>query len=111
MNVGSSDQVSVGMLFKIINPKGEQIKDPVSGQILGSVESPRSVVHVMEVQDKLAVATTTAANPMITPTTLGPFARVLMPPRWVDQYESLTVNLSSVNIGDSAVQVIAMPVQ
>ena len=111
LNVGSSDQVAVGMSFKIINPKGEQIRDPESNQILGSVESTRAFVRVIEVQDRLSVATTSAANPAITPATLGPFARVLMPPRWVDQYESLSANLSTVNIGDPAVQVTQAPVE
>ena len=111
LNVGTSDQVAVGMSFKIINPKGEQIRDPESNQILGSIESPRAFVRVIEVHDRLSVATTSAANPAITPATLGPFARVLMPPRWVDQYESLSANLNTVNIGDPAVQVIQTPVE
>ena len=105
LNVGSSDRVAAGMVFKIINPKGEQVRDPDSKQVLGSVESPRAFVRVIEVQDRLSIATTSGANPAFTPATLGPFARVLMPPRWVDQYESLGANLSSVNIGDPVVQV------
>ena len=111
LNIGSSDQVTVGMVFKIINPKGEQIKDPDSNQVLGSVESPRAFVRVIEVQDNLSVATTSAANPAVVPGTLGPFARVLMPPRWVDQYESLSVNLSTVSIGDPAIQVTYAPTE
>ena len=99
------------MFFKLINPKGEQIRDPDSGQILGSVESHRAFVRIVEVQDKLSVATTSSANPVITPATLGPFARSLMPPRWVDKYESLSANLSTVNIGDPAIQVIQVPVE
>ena len=111
LNVGSTDHVTEGMMFKIINPKGEQIRDPDTHQILGSVESPRAFVRVIQVQENLSVATTSMANPAVTSATIGPIARVLMPPRWVDQYESLTANLSSVNIGDPAVQVIPTPVQ
>ena len=103
--VGSSDRVAAGMVFKIINPKGEQVRDPDSNQILGSVESPRAFVRVIEVQDRLSIATTSGANPAVTPATLGPFARVLMPPRWMDQYESSGANLGTVNIGDPVVQV------
>ena len=111
INVGSSQDVAVNMIFKILNPKGEQIRDPDTQQILGSIESPRAFVRVIQVQDNLSVATTSVAGPVFSPVTLGPIARALMPPRWVDQYESLTGNLSSVNIGDPAVQVIPTPIQ
>ena len=109
LNVGASDQVYAGMLFKIVNPKGEQIRDPDSNQILGSVESPRVFVRVIEVQDKLSVATTSAANPALTPASLGPIARALMPPRWVDRHESLISNLKEVDIGDPVIQVLGAP--
>ena len=111
LNVGSADRVSDGMMFKIVNPKGEQIRDPDSNQVLGSVESPRAFVRVIEVQENLSVATTSAANPAVPPATLGPFARVLMPPRWVDQYESLGVNLGAVSIGDPVIQVPRVSVE
>ncbi len=111
LNVGSADHVSEGMMFKIIDPKGEQIRDPDSNQVLGSVESTRAFVRVIQVQDKLSVATTSAANPVVTPASLGPIARVLMPPRWVDQYESLGVNLGAVSIGDPVVQVAQVSVE
>ena len=108
LNVGSTDRVAEGMMFKIINPKGEHIRDPDTQRVLGSVESPRAFVRVVQVQENLAVATTSMANPVFTPASLGPIARALMPPRWVDQYESLGANLSTVNIGDPVVQVPAM---
>ena len=111
LNVGSEDRVSEGMMFKIVNPKGEQIRDPDSNQVLGSVESLIAFVRVIKVQEKLSVATTSAANPAVSPGTLGPFARVLMPPRWVDQYESVGANLGTVNIGDPVVQVAPVSVE
>ena len=104
INAGSSHDVAVDMIFKVINPKGEQIRDPDTNQLLGSVESIKVLVRVVEVQDKLSVATTTGVNPLIVPASLGPFARALMPPRWVDKYETLSTNLSEVNIGDPVVQ-------
>ncbi len=109
LNVGSTDNVTEGMTFKIVNPKGEQIRDPDTQQILGSVESPRAFVRIIQVQENLAVATTSLANPAITPATIGPVARALMPPRWVDQYESLGASLSTVDIGDPVIQVTQVP--
>ena len=104
LNVGSSHDVAVDMVFKVINPKGEQIRDPDTNQLLGSVESTKILVRVVEVHDKLSVATTTGVNPLIVSASLGPFARALMPPRWVDKYETLSTNLSEVKIGDPVVQ-------
>ena len=108
LNVGLSQNVAAGMVFKVVNPEGEQIRDPDSNQILGSVESPKVLIRVIDVQEKLSVATMSAANPTIAPATLGPFARVLMPPTWVDQYESLGTDLNGVSIGDSVIQVFDM---
>ena len=111
LNVGSSRDVSVDMIFKVINPRGEEIRDPDTNQVLGSVESPKLLIRVIEVQENLSVATISAANPTVTPSSLGPFTRSLMPPRWVDQYETLSTDTGGVNIGDPVVQVVAMPVQ
>ena len=106
LNVGSARDVDVDMIFKVINPRGEQIKDPETDLVLGSVESPKLLIRVIEVQANLSVATISAANPAVTPGALGPFARVLMPPRWVDQFETLGTDTTKVNIGDPVVQVI-----
>ena len=111
LNAGSSRDVAVDMIFKVMNPKGEEIRDPDTNQVLGSVESPKLLIRVIEVQDHLSVATISAANPAVVPRTLGPFARALMPPRWVDQYETLGADTAQVNIGDPVVQVITAPVQ
>ena len=98
------------MIFKVINPKGKQIRDPDTRQILGSVESPKIRVRFIEVQKevqkKLSVATTSVANPVVVPASLGPFARILMSPGWVDKHETLRTNLSEVDIGDPVVQVV-----
>ena len=111
LNVGSSQNVAVDMIFKVINPKGEEIRDPDTNRILGSVESPKLLIRVVQVQDHLSVATTSDANPAIVPRTLGPFARALMPPRWVDQYETFGTDTAQVKIGDPVVQAIPVSVQ
>jgi hypothetical protein len=110
INVGSSQDVAVDMTFKVVNPKGEQIRDPDTNQILGSIESPKLIVRVIEVQDNLSVATISGANPVITPASLGPFARALMPSRWADHYETLSAETGKVSIGDPVIQVKQRPV-
>lgn len=105
LNVGSSRDVAVDMTFKVINPKGEEIRDPDTNQVLGSVESPKLLVRVIQVQDHLSVATISAASPAVTPRSPGPFARTLMPPRWVDQFETLGTDTAQVNIGDPVIQI------
>ena len=106
LNVGSSDGVAIDMIFKVVNPEGEQIRDPDTNQVLGSLESPKTRIRILEVHDRLSVATPSADSQGFVSITLGPFARALMPPRWVDQYESLGTNLSTVAIGDPVVQVM-----
>ena len=102
LNVGSADQVTEGMMFKIINPKGEQIRDPDTQRFLGSVESVKAFVRVVQVQENLTVATSALGNPA----SIGPVARALMPPRWVDEYDPPGANLRIVDVGDPVIQVV-----
>ena len=41
LNIGSEHGVRVGMLFDVIDPKGEDIVDPETGDIIGSLERGR----------------------------------------------------------------------
>ena len=58
LTVGSSDGVVVGMFFDVMDPKGEDITDPDTGDILGSVERPKVRVQITKVQERLSVAST-----------------------------------------------------
>ena len=58
LNKGKRDQVSVGMRFAILNRKGSDVKDPDTGEVLGSVELPKTFVKVVSVQDRICVART-----------------------------------------------------
>ena len=123
INLGFTKGVTVGMYFDVIDPKGEDIKDPETGKSLGSLELRKVRVRVTRVQENLSVATTyrsekvnvggTGPGPFIT---LGPFARALMPPEWVTEYETLhktgktpddlEESDSAVKTGDPVVQVL-----
>ena len=58
LNKGADAGVEIGMRFKILRPKGEDIRDPDTGKILGSVELVKTIVKVTEVQASLALAQT-----------------------------------------------------
>ena len=126
INAGIVDGVTVGMDFNVMDTNGEDIRDPDTNEVLGSIERPKVRVRVIHAQEKLAVATpppskgtdtdiltdlATSAIP-----TFGPIARSLMPPSWVEKYErpqktsqtsdALNEKNSLVKIGDPVVQVI-----
>ena len=56
--MGSADGVEVGMYFDVLDPKGEDVKDPDSGEVLGSLDRPKVRVKVTKVQERLSVAST-----------------------------------------------------
>ena len=95
----------------------EDIKDPDTDEVLGSIERPKVRLRVTHVQEKFSVATTYRKERVNTGGDfLGPFARFLMPPNWITRYETLSKieetrdvldeEDSYVNVGDSVVQVI-----
>jgi hypothetical protein len=59
LNIGSDDGVEVGMKFVILNSKGVDVTNPDTGEILGTVEVPKTVVKVVRVSgEHLSVART-----------------------------------------------------
>jgi len=121
LNLGYVNGVSVGMYFDVINPNGQDIEDPDTGDSLGSIEFPKVRVRVTHVQEKLSVATTYQTREVNVGgsggyISLGPFARSLMPPEWVKKYETLKVSEdipddldeinSAVKTGDPVVQIV-----
>jgi hypothetical protein len=119
LNVGEQDGVRVGMLFEVLDPKGEDIKDPDSGEVLGSVPRPKVRVRVTHVEQKLSLAETFRKRK----TNVGGsgleissgLSKLFMPPTWVDRYETLKTtektwedldeSESFVKTGDPVVQV------
>ena len=121
LNTGIVDGVTVGMDFNVMDPNGEDIRDPDTNEFLGSIERLKVRVRVIHTQEKLAVATPAPSKGTDTDViadlaastipTLGPIARSLMPPSWVERYErprktSQTSDALNVKIGDPVVQVI-----
>ena len=119
INVGVEDGVTVGMYFDVMDLQYEDIRDPDTDEVLGSIERPKVRVKIIYVQENLSLATTYRKERVNTGgdfISLGPFARSLMPPNWVTRYETLSrieeardvldEEDSYVKAGDPVVQVI-----
>ena len=88
INAGIVDGVTVGMDFNVMDTNGEDIRDPDTDEVLGSIERPKVRVRVIHAQEKLAVATPPQSKGVNTDIlseladsaipTLGPVARSLI---------------------------------
>ena len=118
INVGTTHGVDVGMCFDVVEAQDEEIKDPDTGEVLGSIECPKVRVEVTHVQEKLSIASTYQVEKVNIGGYgghFGPFARSLMPPKWIEKYETLRTRdkgwsplserESYVKVGDPIVQV------
>ncbi len=54
VNVGSRDNVKIGMVFAIIALSEDDIKDPASNEVLGKLENIKDYVSVVHVQDRFS---------------------------------------------------------
>jgi hypothetical protein len=91
LNRGDEDGVMAGMVFEILAPQGEDIRDPVTDEVLGSVERPKVVVRIVQVEPKLAVARTFRSrrrNVGGTDATKS-WMRLFEPPKYVTEYDTL----------------------
>lgn len=122
LNVGQQDGTRVGMLFDILDPTGHEIKDPDTGEVIGSVNEPKVRVRIKLVEDRLSIATTYKGKRV----NIGGHSRVGIaailggfdssPPEWVTEYETLRTEEetlaelaeedSYIATGDLAVQVL-----
>ncbi|WP_285775681.1 hypothetical protein [Microtetraspora sp. NBRC 13810] len=117
LNKGSADGVEVGMRFVILNRNGADIRDPETGEILGSVDLEKTMVKVVRVHERLAIARTfrtirSAEEPLAA---FGIPGQLVRPPQTVVESlqtdeqrlkDELSEEDSSVKLGDPAVQVI-----
>ncbi|MDR4505980.1 MAG: hypothetical protein MRK01_14500 [Candidatus Scalindua sp.] len=54
ITVGCRDEVKIGMVFVIIALSEDEIRDPVSNEVLGKLENIKDYVSVVHVQDKFS---------------------------------------------------------
>ena len=121
INVGSDDGVSTGMYFDVLDQNYEEIRDPDTQELLGSIQRPKIRVKIMMVQEKLSLASTYKTRRVNVGGTAdfllaASLSRALTPPKWVTKHETLKTqektweNLeeekSYVKTGDPVVQVV-----
>jgi hypothetical protein len=120
INKGEKDSVEIGMIFDVLDPIGENIPDPDTGEILGSIRRPKVRVKIIEVQECLSLATTFLEQTVniggagFDPTRI--FSQALSPARYVkkvetlktteDTWENLKESESYVKTGDPVRQVV-----
>ena len=96
LNRGSEDGVEVGMVFKILSAKGSDIKDPDTGESIGSVDIEKTSVKVTTVQERVSVASTFRTRKVNVGGGLGLINNALFaPPRWEDRVENLKTKESA----------------
>ncbi len=54
INVGRNDGVTEGMVFVVFTQSSDEIKDPDSGETLGTLENVKDYVSAIHIQDKFA---------------------------------------------------------
>ena len=123
ITLGSDNGVTLGMYFDVMDPKGTDIEDPDTGEILGSIERPKVRVKVSRVETRLSMASTYRSKKIniggqggARDLSGGFLSQMLTPPKWVTRYETLKTQEktwedldekeSYVKIGDPVVQVI-----
>lgn len=96
LNKGFSDGVREGMYFKIIDPTGIDVKDPITGEDLGGIKRIKIVVKAIEVAPRLTLARTFRKRTVnVGGAASGGYAeisRMLRPVNYVEQVEKLRLD-------------------
>lgn len=118
INVGREHGVALDMYFDIMDPVYEDIRDPDTKELLGSIGRPKIRVKVTRVEEKISLASTYRKWRVNVggSSGFGALSQVLMPPKWITKHETLKTEektwealdeeKSFVKTGDPVVQVI-----
>jgi hypothetical protein len=110
INVGARHGVQVGMHFDVLDAQASDIKDPDTGESLGSIHKPKIRVKVTRVEDRVSLA----ATYRVTQTNLGgsglgsnltsgsSWSKLFEAPHWVVKRESLRAKDHGVDTLDEA---------
>lgn len=106
LNCGAVHGVQIGMRFAILSRNSAEIKDPDSGEVLGAVEVPKTIVKIVRLQgDKLSVGRTfRTVKGALAGITMGDRTEILEFKRGADRGVELDPQDSFVKVGDTAVQ-------
>jgi hypothetical protein len=96
LNLGSEHGVRIGMFFDILDPKGDNITDPDTGEVIGSIERAKVRVKVVSVQARLSVASTykkervnIGGSGSLVGFGSSGLSKLFLPPEYITQYETL----------------------
>jgi hypothetical protein len=92
INRGADHGVDEGMRFSVLDPAGEDIEDPETGEVLGSVYRPKVEVRIVLVREKLSIGRTFKKRRVNVggqgiPGT-GGLSGLFQPPRWETRYQT-----------------------
>ena len=91
LNIGQQDGVRVGMVFKVLSPNKAEVKDPDTGELLGSVDLEKTRVKVKSVQGRVSVAATYRER-RVNVGGRGIGLSVFEPPKWETHVETLSAD-------------------
>lgn len=95
INKGRRDGVRVGMTFRVMDRKGEDIPDPETGEVLGSVNRPKIEVKIVTVEDRLATGRTFNSRRVNVGGMGFSISPIFEPPKYVRKYETLKTDEST----------------
>lgn len=105
INGGSENQLTVGDMFQISGPKGEEVVDPETNRPLGHLTTKKAIVEITTVMEKMAICESTSKDFLRTSAIL----RSYRPPLNVDP-DDITGGEpedsdQQIKIGDTALQI------
>ena len=100
LNIGTLQGVELGMCFDILSTKGNDIRDPDTGDVLGNVDLAKAKVRVSRVYEKVCVASTYRTKRVNVGGSGMAVTSIFEPPKWVTRYETLKTRGSFENSGE-----------
>lgn len=82
------------MIFAILDPKAQDIKDPDTNEVIGSIFRPKVYVKTTRVEDRISVAATYRAITVnvgghaASWTGMDAISKMLLPPKYVERPET-----------------------
>lgn len=107
INIGSNKGVKCGMIFDVIVPKGQEIRDPDTDELLGSIDRPKIQVKIEDVWEKFSVAKTfkkthiniggqgmdtTRLSSLAGIGTFNSFSKLMRPPKYIEKVQTFKTN-------------------
>jgi hypothetical protein len=90
LNRGTADGVEAGMYFKILDPATVDVRDPKTGEILGSIMRVKIVVQAVDVAERITIAQTFRTKEVnIGGSGVSILGGLMTPPKYVAQVETL----------------------